>query len=113
MVVTNEQVGDAVVVAAGPAQPTDVPCVNHLDRVGWEDHQTEFRGAVRSSPRSFAIVHDTVPQGPSAMQDAAAVSPAAGNSIATIDRERLPRRVDRTGDDGATSAKDREGDVRL
>jgi Glycosyl transferase family 2 len=113
VILTHEEIGDAVVVATSPPQPANAPGVDHLSGAGRKDQPSDLGRAARAAPRSVTIVHDAVGQGPSAAQDAAAVSPAAGHVVAAVNSERLAGRVGRARDESATSAENVAGNVRL
>src|SRR5215831_7740328 len=80
----HEEVCDLVVVAAGAAQPADIPGVDHLRLAGWEKHNSSLEFAAWPMSGFITIAHNATAEYPIAMQDAAAIGPAPGHAIASF-----------------------------
>src|SRR5215471_17998756 len=104
----QEDILDHPVEAAGAAQPGHVPAaLDDLCFRACEDPTPIDRGAVRAAARLAAIENLKAPQHPGALLTAAAEAPAPTDTVATLDRHRLP--APRHGGAG----DDRVGPVRV
>src|SRR5262245_28882851 len=98
----QEDVLDRPVEAAGPAQAGHVPApVDDLRFRPGEDPAPVRGGAIRAAARLIAVENLEAAQHPGALLTAAAEAPATGDSVAAVDRHRLPAPLHGgAGDDG-------------
>ena len=83
----QEDVLDRPVEAAGCAEPGHVPASLHDLRFGAVEHAAPVdRGAIRAATRLVAVENLEAAQHPGALLAAGAEWPAAGDTVATVDR---------------------------
>ena len=76
MVLGDEQIGHCEIVAAGAAQPTDMPGIDHIGRCTWEQAQAQrWRVSVAPAAPMFVMGY-AIAVDPLRVVDDAAISPS-------------------------------------